>query len=254
MEGAVRGSLVWVAVVLAVGAAGGLIASAVVASKAYQRRFEQAQKSEQTLSVTGSAKKRIVSDLAVWRITVRGDGADLKAAYGVLQNGFDRVKSYLDAQKFRADEITMGPINPTTHYLHTEKGQATRKVEQYSLERTFCVASSRLSVVTSAAAEVTEMLKDGVQVVSEAPEYHYTKLGELKIAMLGEASRDARTRAEQIASNAGCTVTQVRNARMGVLQITRPYSTEVSDSGMNDSSSIEKDVTAVVSLTFGLEN
>jgi len=253
MEGGMRGSLVWVAAVLAVGAAGGLVTSTLVASRAYQQRYEQTRKGEQTLAVTGSARKRIASDLAVWRITVRGEGTDLKAAYKVLQEGFDRVKAFLDARKFKADEISLSAINTTTHYARNEKGQETCRVEQYSLERTFAVTSSRLDVVTTAAAEVTELIKDGVQVVSAAPEYHYTKLGELKIEMLGEASRDARARAEQIASNAGCAVTEVRNARMGVLQITRPFSTEVSDSGLSDSTSIEKDVTAVVSLSFGLD-
>jgi len=48
-------------------------------------------------------------------------------------------------------------------------------------------------------------------------------------------------------------VTEVRNARMGVMQITRPHSTEVSDAGVNDTSSIEKDVMSVVSLSLGLE-
>ncbi|MCY3021445.1 MAG: SIMPL domain-containing protein [Planctomycetota bacterium] len=249
-----RGSLVWVAVVLAVGAAGGLVTSTLVASRAYRQRYEETQKGQQALAVTGSARRRIVSDLAVWRITVRGEGTDLKAAYNVLQEGFDRVKAFLEAQKFTADENSVGPINTTAHYARTAKGQETCKVEQYSLERTFCVTSPRLTVVTTAAAEVTELIKDGVQVVSAAPEYHYTKLGELKVEMLGEASRDARTRAEQIASNAGCMVTQLRDARMGVMQITRPYSTEVSNSGLNDSTSIEKDVTAVVALSFGLSN
>ena len=37
---------------------------------------------------------------------------------------------------------------------------------------------------------------------------------------------------------------------MGVMQITRPNSTDVRDEGINDDSSIEKDVTAVVSLTL----
>jgi uncharacterized protein len=110
-----------------------------------------------------------------------------------------------------------------------------------------------LDVVAGAAAEVTELIKDNVLVVSAAPEYHYTKLSDLKIQMIGEASKDARARAEQIALNAGCALTEVRNARMGVLQITTPNSTEVSDSGINDTSTIDKDVMSVVSLTIGLE-
>jgi len=40
---------------------------------------------------------------------------------------------------------------------------------------------------------------------------------------------------------------------MGVFQITPVNSNEVADSGVNDTSSWEKKVTAVVSATFGIE-
>ncbi|OQB37667.1 MAG: hypothetical protein BWY06_02289 [Candidatus Latescibacteria bacterium ADurb.Bin168] len=40
---------------------------------------------------------------------------------------------------------------------------------------------------------------------------------------------------------------------MGVFQITPRNSTMVSDYGINDTSSREKDVTAVVSVTFAVE-
>jgi hypothetical protein len=53
-------------------------------------------------------------------------------------------------------------------------------------------------------------------------------------------------------NNAGCHIVEVRQARMGVLQITQPNSTAVSDSGIFDTATIDKDVTAVVGLTFGI--
>jgi hypothetical protein len=40
---------------------------------------------------------------------------------------------------------------------------------------------------------------------------------------------------------------------MGVLQITRPHSTDVSGEGIYDTSTIEKDVTAVVTLTLAID-
>lgn len=39
-------------------------------------------------------------------------------------------------------------------------------------------------------------------------------------------------------------------ARMGVFQVTPALSTEVTDSGVNDTSSLDKDITSVVALTF----
>jgi hypothetical protein len=80
----------------------------------------------------------------------------------------------------------------------------------------------------------------------------YTKLNELRIEMLAQATQDARTRAESITRSAGSKLGPVRSVRTGVFQITRPESTEVSDYGMYDTSSIEKDITAVLSLTFGV--
>jgi len=88
---------------------------------------------------------------------------------------------------------------------------------------------------------------------SEAPLYIYTKLAELKIQMLAEASKDAHTRAEQIAAQAKSRLTSLLTARMGVMQINPANSTEVSAEGNNDKTSLEKDVLAVVTAAFGVE-
>jgi len=45
----------------------------------------------------------------------------------------------------------------------------------------------------------------------------------------------------------------VRAVRTGVFQITRPHSTEVSDSGLYDTGTIEKDITAVLTLSFAVD-
>ena len=88
---------------------------------------------------------------------------------------------------------------------------------------------------------------------SLSPEFIYTKLSDLKIVMIGEATANARERADRIARESGCSVTTVKDARAGVLQITRPWSTETTSSGANDTSSVEKDVTAVVHLSLLIE-
>jgi len=78
-------------------------------------------------------------------------------------------------------------------------------------------------------------------------------LPRLKIDLMGSASKDARARADEIAKNAGCRVAEVRSAHMGVLQITRPFSTEVSGYGVHDTGTIDKDVQAVVTASFRIE-
>jgi len=68
--------------------------------------------------------------------------------------------------------------------------------------------------------------------------------------MVGEATADAKERAESIAASVGASVGAIRTVSMGVFQIRPRHSTSVSDYGMNDTSTIEKDIMSVVRATF----
>jgi hypothetical protein len=89
-----------------------------------------------------------------------------------------------------------------------------------------------------------------VQIDSDAPRYLYTKLSELKINMLAEATKDATARAEQIIDNANGRLGKLVEARMGVMQINPKGVSATSAEGINDTSSYEKEITAVVSVKF----
>ena len=110
-----------------------------------------------------------------------------------------------------------------------------------------------MSRIAQIAREATELINQGILIESKAPQYYYTKIGDLKIEMLGEAAKDAKERAERIASSTGNSIGSVRSARMGVLQITAADSTEVSDYGTYDTGTIEKDITAVVNVSFAVD-
>ncbi len=230
-----------------------LVSSAFMVSRAYEARGEQPYRYARTLDVTGSSRARIQSDLAQWRVRVAGEGKSLEEAYARLSAAVDGVREFLSKQGFAESVVLSGPIVTTSHYKRNEKGQETREVQSYELSRTLRVATGDIARVAKAAGEVTELVKAGHHVESAAPEYIFTKLADLKVKMIGEATANARQRAETIAKGSGCAVGAVKEARAGVLQIVPPWSTEVSSGGINDTGSIDKDVTAVVHVTFVIE-
>lgn len=250
----IRANLLSVALVVSVSVAGALIICTYVVTNTYRARLDNPKKMDQSLAVTGSARKRIRSDLAVWRIKVSGTGEDMKLGFAALKKSVDRVGKFIADQKFTPSEIALGSIESQPKYATDRRGTETKEIAGYILTRWFTVTSARVDEVAAAATQVTELLQEDLDIVSNLPEFYYTKIGDLKIAMIGEASKDARQRADQIVTQAGCGIAEVRVARMGVLQITRPECTDVSASGIYDTSTIDKDVNAVVSLTFGLEN
>lgn len=208
---------------------------------------------DQTIVVTGSARKRIKSDLVIWRASVSYQAVQLSEAYKLLSDNVPRVKAYLVSKGIPEDQITVSSISSEKLHTKDSNGQDTGEISGYSLSQQVEVRSNDIDKITKISREATELINQGILLESMPPEYIYTKLSDLKVEMLGEAAKDAKVRAQQIASSTGSTVGSLRSARMGVLQITGADSNEVSDSGMNDTSSIEKDITSVVSVTFAVD-
>lgn len=206
-----------------------------------------------TLTITGSAKKQIKSDFVKWAGNFSYTSPNLKDAYAGLKESHEKVKNYLISKGIDEKDIVFSSINTQVKYEILPNGMVGNKIESYTLFQKVELKSDNVDLITKISRECTELINSGVQFESFPPEYYYTKIAELKIDMLGLATNDAMQRAQQIAKNTNTKVGKLRSARMGVFQITVPYSTEVSDYGIFDTSSIEKEITAVVNCEFEIK-
>jgi hypothetical protein len=235
---------------LGVALALGLVVSTVVGARALVR----VKSEDQTIAVTGSAKRRIRSDLVVWTASTSYRGDTLQSAYRAASAGTPKIVEYLLKKGIPRAEIAVFAVETRALHPRDKEGHEIEDaVSGYVLSQKVEVRSSDVDRVTAVSRAATELIDQGIMLESAAPEYHYTKLGELKIEMLHEAARDTRVRAQQIADATGARLGTLRSARMGVMQINPADSTETSSEGNNDTSSLDKDVIAVVTSNFQLE-
>ena len=148
---------------------------------------------------------------------------------------------------------TVSAITTTTNKRRDSEGNETSEITGYTLQQQIEVRSTDVAKIAQVAREATELINQGILIESKAPQYYYTAIGDLKIEMLGEAAKDAKERAARIAQSTGNSIGAVRSAKMGVLQVTAADSTDVSDYGVYDTSTIEKDMTAVVNVSFAVD-
>lgn len=148
--------------------------------------------------------------------------------------------------------LTIKPVETFAVPEIRERGQETGRIAAYRLTQQFEIRSSNVQALTALSQKAADLMSEGVALSSQPPEYLYTKLADLRIALIEEATGDAKLRAEAIAKSTGSTIGSVRQSRIGVFQITPRFSTEIADYGINDVSAVEKDVTAVVHVTFAL--
>ena len=247
MEDTKRNNQVWVMVAAILSL--GLIISAWLLSSS----LVKVKTATNTITVTGSAKQQIKSDLAEWNGSFSTQSPQLMTAYTQLTESQKKVKAYLQAAGIAEKDIVFSSINTNIKYVMLPNGMASNQIETYQLSQSVQIKSKEVDKITDLSRKATELINQGVEFQSNPPQYYYTKLADLKIEMLSRATKDAYKRAEQIADNAGSKVGALRSARMGVFQITPPYSNDISDYGTNDTWSLEKEITAVMNCEFAIE-
>jgi len=248
-SGDVRSQLGWFAMAAAV------VVTALVGAVALERVRARAVR---RIEVTGSAKKRIVSDLIEWRATLDLQAAERIKAYRELTGHSQAALAYLAAQGVKPEEIRAGAVTVSekieTEWVGTGENRVERKVRKgFDAQQTITVRSGDVERVERLSREISSLLERGIPVTSSAPRYFYTRLGELKVEMLAQAAKDARTRADAVVAQTGATLGKLRSADMGVINVNPANSTETSWQGNNDTASLEKDIVAIVHVTFELQ-
>lgn len=226
--------------------AAGLVFSSFVVTRAWMVVAQS-----QTIAVTGSARKNIRADLIIWKSTFSAESPTLLEAQHTLKADLGKVTAFLQGKGVK--DFQVSPIAIEEIRAGEKDMQLSKRVVSYRLSQTVTIQSPEVDRITLVINDSTALVEQGVLFVSNTPDYIYTKAGEAKVEMLAEATKDARTRAEQICQQGGRTIDRLLSARMGIFQITPLYSTETSGEGLNDTKSLEKTVTAVVTAHFAMK-
>ncbi len=224
----------------------------VLSTHLARRSLERIKLRDQTVTVKGYAEKPIVSDRGVWSATLTVRRPQLKEAYAELEAHRARLLGFLAQQGFPAESVELYPVGIGQVWTRDAKGNVTNTLEAYRVTQSVGVASPEVGRIAKVAREVSALIGEGLELDCDQPEYLYTRLDELKLQMLGEATRNARERAEKLVSAGSSSLGPLRGASQGVFQITRPFSTEVSDGGMNDTHGLHKVVKAVVTVEYAI--
>ncbi len=227
-----------------------VIAGLYIVGNAYKYKF----KSTETISVTGLAEKDFTSDLIVWSGSFNRYGFELKTAYATLKADEAAIRSYLNSKGIADSNIVFSSIaiNKNFRRSYDDKGnEISAEFTGYTLTGNVRVESKDINRVEKLSREITELLERGIELNSNAPEYYYTRLNELKIDLLAKASEDAKTRAETIAKNSGGSLGGIKKATMGVFQITGKNANEdYSYGGAFNTSSKEKTASITLKVDY----
>ncbi len=210
--------------------------------------------SKDSISVTGSAYEIVKSDSANWTFSIKSRETTKLQAYKKIKEQLPVVEQYILSKGFTKDQIEIKLANSYETYKSNPNGSVSSLIDYYTYEQPIKISSKDVEKIKEIATSYQELTEKGINISSyEEPQYHYSKLADLKVKLLQQATTDARNRAKSMLKSNHNRLGKIRSARMGVFQITPVDSNDVSDSGYNDLSSIEKKVTAVANVTFAIK-
>ena len=221
----------------------------VLTAKIVAGTIHDARHTRDTISVTGSARKPISSDLVRWSLTVSREAPTAATAAKHLKGDVAKVRTFLQRAGIPSNAISLEVVESQQQVVPL--GHHRRKIT-YRVSQGLGISTREIDVVERATTSVGGLIAQGIDVSAGSPAYISTELTQAKLGALAAATADARKRAEILVNGLGGKLGPMRRTQLGVYQITPRDSTEISDYGINDTTSREKDVNAVVTATFAV--
>lgn len=207
--------------------------------------------SKDTIMVTGSAYQVVKSDSGRLEFDINARKPDKQSAYNTVKTQLPIVMKYLNDKGI--NDIEVKAASGYYSYKYNPNGSMTNEIAYFNLSQIVVIKSDDVQKIKEISTDIQQLLAKGIDIDVRSPEYFYSKLGDLKITLLQDATTDAKDRATAMLKATRNKPGKIQSVRMGVFQITPVDSTNVSDMGINDTTTIDKKVTAVANVVFRIK-
>ena len=176
---------------------------------------------ERSVSVRGLAEREVDADLAVWNMSFSMGENSLESMQRSILEKTEVIKKYLIKHGLEESDFTVKPAAITDNSLNSYMDQ-TKITYKFVAQQTILVRSGKIEEVKSAYADSLELVSAGIAVSQDYDSkvsYEFTKLNDIKPEMIAEATKNARTAAEQFAHDSNSKVGKIKKATQGLFTI-----------------------------------
>ncbi len=199
-------------------------------------------------TVRGLAERDVKANIASWSVNFEASGDTAAVAYETANASKAKVVAFLKEAGFADAEVTPNALTVNKREDRDNTGRIT--ATSYVIYGSVVVRAEDVDKVAAATQKVGDLVGQGVLLTSSYPQYFYTKLNDVKPEMLGEATRNARTAAEQFAKDANAKVGAINSAGQGAFTLSPR---DAGENGGDESGSMFKKVRVVTTISFYLE-
>lgn len=226
---------------------GGLLALGLAAAGVFVATgLKDVRTGDRSVTVRGLSERIVKADLAVLPLKFAAAGDDLQAVQADVDRATGAVRAFLAAQGYKPAEIDLGRLEVTDQFAREYQQQNV--AARYRVAQTVIVRTTNVDRVQATTRQLDRLIRQGVVLQDYAgPSYLFTKLNEVRPAMIAEATASARTGAQQFARDSGAALGGIRSASQGSFEILGR-----DEVGYDPSSQVFKKVRVVTTVSYAL--
>jgi hypothetical protein len=198
---------------------GGLLAVGLIGAGALVGQgVVNARVGDRAVTVRGLAERDVQADLAVLPLRFTASGEVLSEVQGRVDADLAIVRRFLTAQGYPADAVTLGRLEVADRRSREYGSQDGGP--RFILAQTVIVRTTDVSRVQATTRALNDLVRQGVVLQDfNGPSYIFTKLNDVRPAMIAEATASARSGAAQFAEDSGAPLGSIRQATQGSFEI-----------------------------------
>ena len=177
---------------------------------------------ERSVTVKGLSEQEFPADIVIWPIQYTVADNSLEALYDTIESNTTLISDFLQQRGIAASDISVSATAITDKSAQQYGGNATPAF-RFTAAQTVTVYSRDIDLVRSVMGQLTELGKKGIVLnqnnYQANVEYIFTRLNDVKPAMIEEATRKAREVAEKFAKDSNSVLGKIKRASQGQFSI-----------------------------------
>jgi hypothetical protein len=214
------------------------------------RGIVAARTGDRYVTVRGLAEREVEANLALWPIRYVVSDNDLEQGQLKVERARQRIMAFLARHQIDSSSVEVYGLEVTDALANPyQEGDRTFR---YVVQQTLMVRSDDARRVRAAAQDVGQLVQGGIALTGGwgvGPTYLFTRLNDVKPAMIREATAAAREAATQFAADAASRLGGIRTASQGLFVILPRDQAP----GIEEPSQLRKTVRVVTTVEYFLK-
>ena len=211
---------------------------------------------QQSITVKGLAEKPISADSATWMLNIVVTDAGQRGALEKLAVERKVLEVFLIKQGLPKDTWDWSVEGIADHYEEIFIKDTPRQVRNgFDATQSVVVSSKDLTKITAANQAILQLRADNHPISAQSPAYLVSGLEQVKMSLIADATKNARSRATEFVKQDGVKVGVIKSANQGAFYILAKGAEVDDDSygGTYDKSTIDKTARVVVTIIYNIE-